>query len=62
MNFLFGKKPDIFNKKGHPQHNLKESTWKGWKKRYSEGQEYDWSKHSGMRYTEESPTPTSPQK
>ena len=52
MSFLFGKKPDIFNKKGKVTHQLKGDSWSEWKNRYTQGREYDWKKHNGMRYTE----------
>ncbi len=53
MNFLFGKKPDIFNKKGRVEHKLKKNSWSEWKNRYTHGQEYDWKHHSGTKYTQE---------
>ncbi len=55
MKFLFGKRPDIFNKKGHVEHQLKKDSWSEWKDRYIQGAEYNWKKHSGMRYTEHKP-------
>jgi len=51
LKFLFGKKPDIFNQKGQVEHDLKKKSWEDWKDRYSHGSEYDWSRHSGTRYT-----------
>ena len=54
--FLFGKKPDIFNKKGDVSHQLKGDSWEKWKNRYTHGKEYDWSKHSGIRYTQNTPS------
>ena len=55
MNFLFGKKPDIFNKKGCVEHQLKGDSWSEWKDRYTQSTEYNWKKHSGMRYSEYKP-------
>ncbi len=53
MDFLFGKKPNIFNKTGKVEHQLKENAWSEWKNRYIQGKEYNWKKHSGMRYVED---------
>lgn len=53
MDFLFGKKPNIFNKTGKVEHKLKENSWSEWKNRYIQGKEYNWKKHSGMRYVED---------
>ncbi len=50
LDFLFGKKPPIFNKKGHVEHELKGDSWAKWKDRYRYGSEYDWRKHSGMQF------------
>ena len=47
LNFLFGKKPDIFNKKGQVEHQLNKDLWEKWQNRFAEGQEYDWTQHSG---------------
>ena len=55
MNFLFGKKPDIFDEKGEIEHKHQKNMWSEWKKRYTEGQEYNWKKHSGLRYSPETP-------
>ena len=52
MKLLFGKKPDIFNTKGDVEHKLNTNTWEEWKKRYLHGKEYNWNRHSGMRYSE----------
>ena len=49
LNFLFGKKPDIFNKEGQVEHQLSPKLWKDWQNRFAEGQEYDWTQHSGKR-------------
>ena len=56
MNFLFGKRPDIFNKKGEVEHQLKGNSWSEWKNRYIQGKEYNWKKHSGIRYTRDNPS------
>ena len=49
-DFLFGKKPDIFNKSGEVQHQLKKNSWQEWENRYLEASEYDWNQHSGTNY------------
>ncbi len=56
LRFLFGKKPDIFSEKGDVNHQLKGDSWEKWKNRYTHGKEYDWSKHSGIRYTQDTST------
>ncbi len=45
-NFLFGRLPKIFDKKGEVVHNLGIRSWSHWKHRYKE-EEYDWRNHSG---------------
>ncbi len=50
MNFLFGKFPKIFTKKGEIQHDLSPHSWKNWKRRYKEGIEYNWKQHKGKRH------------
>ena len=57
MRLLFGKKPDIFNKKGEVEHTLKTNSWEEWKNRYVHGKEYNWNRHSGMRYTKKQNKP-----
>lgn len=47
-NFLFGKKPPIFNKKGEVEHQLGTKRWSEWNDRYQHGAEYDWRQHDGM--------------
>ena len=46
MDFLFGRFPRIFNKKGEVVHDLGSPSWKGWKDRYHKA-DYDWRNHSG---------------
>lgn len=50
INFLFGSFPKIF-KKNQVHHNLDPHSWKEWKNRYKEGEEYNWRRHSGKRHT-----------
>ena len=49
LDFLFGKRPDIFNKKGQVEHQLKQKAWDEWQNRFAEGQEYDWTGHRGTK-------------
>ena len=53
LDFLFGKKPPIFNKKGTVEHQLKKNSWSKWKNRYIENPENDWRQHSGKSFNEE---------
>ena len=46
MNFIFGKFPQIFNKKGEISHDLGDESWDQWKNRYKT-KEYNWKNHSG---------------
>lgn len=50
LEFLFGKKPDIFDENGKVRHKLPETLWNKWEKRFKTS-EYNWHKHSGMRKT-----------
>ena len=47
LDFLFGRKPSIFNKKGEVQHQLKKTAWSEWINKYKKSPEYDWRRHSG---------------
>ncbi len=53
LDFLFGKKPPIFNKKGMVEHQLKGKSWSEWKNRYIESPENDWRQHSGKSFNKE---------
>ncbi len=48
MDFLFGKKPPIFNKKSEVEHDLSNQSWEKWKNRYLKSAEYNWRQHDGM--------------
>ena len=50
MDFLFGRFPQIFNKKGEVVHDLGSSSWDHWKDRYKK-EEYAWRNHSGRDRT-----------
>ena len=54
MNFLFGKKPPIFDSKGEISHDRKSSFTK-WKERYQNNETYNWKNHSGMVFQKEKP-------
>ena len=49
MDFLFGRFPQIFTKKGEVRHNLAEESWRHWKDRYQHSREYNWRSHKGTR-------------
>jgi len=50
MDFLFGKKPNIFDNSKDVRHELKTSTWQKWKNRYLHDTEYDWQRHQGIHF------------
>lgn len=49
VQFLFGKGPDIFDKKGRVRHNLPQEKWDSWNRRYMAGAEFNWHNHRGMK-------------
>lgn len=49
LGFLFGNSPKIFDKDGAVRHQLPKKRWDRWKKRYTEGEEYNWHNHTGMK-------------
>ena len=50
MDFLFGKKPNIFDKNKEVRHKLNTFTWQEWKNRYLNDPEYDWKRHEGTHF------------
>ena len=48
LNFLFGKKPDIFDSKGQPFHLISKRRQK-WEDKYRVDAEYNWHDHSGFK-------------
>ncbi|MCC6137564.1 MAG: hypothetical protein IT287_02960 [Bdellovibrionaceae bacterium] len=48
LQFLFGKPPEIFNKKGAVQHDLGKKKWAGWSDRFAKDPNYDFTKHVGQ--------------
>ncbi len=51
-DFLFGKKPPIFNKKGEIDHKRKEAL-KKWKEEYEKSESHNWKHHSGTLFKED---------
>ncbi len=49
LNFLFGRKPEIFDNQGQVQHNLPKEKWESWQARYMQGDQYNWKNHTGRR-------------
>ncbi|MGE0763779.1 MAG: hypothetical protein AB7N80_10920 [Bdellovibrionales bacterium] len=49
FDFLFGKKPEIFDQDGSVRHNLPKEKWDAWNSRYQNGDEFNWRNHTGMR-------------
>lgn len=47
--FLFGSEAKIFDNEGRVRHQISKQRWDKWKKRYSEGEEYNWKNHTGMK-------------
>lgn len=47
LNFLFGKKPDIFDAQGNVVHKLPEDRWQAWRDRFDKNKNYDWRHHKG---------------
>ncbi len=58
LDFLFGKSPDIFDKDGTVRHNLPKEKWDAWNNRYSQGDDYNWRNHTGMRAKEKKDSAT----
>ena len=54
LDFLFGKKPPIFNQHSEVEHQLKRNRWREWDNRYQQGAEYDWRRHEGMNFHKDS--------
>ena len=49
MDFLFGKKYPIFNKKGEIDHKRYDAM-KEWKESYQKAPDKNWRNHSGMSF------------
>lgn len=48
LDFLFGKKPDIFDEQGRVSHKLPKKTWSEWHNRTKMEPGYNWRNHSGV--------------
>ncbi|MCB0422157.1 MAG: hypothetical protein KDD61_14255 [Bdellovibrionales bacterium] len=49
LDFLFGKRNDIFDAEGKVHHKLPDTKWENWKKRYTTEPQYNWRNHEGMK-------------
>lgn len=47
LDFIGGKNPDIFNKRGQVEHHLGDKKWQEWDERMRANPEYNWKQHSG---------------
>lgn len=47
LDFIGGKNPEIFDKKGRVEHQLGQKKWLDWDNRNKSNPEYDWKQHSG---------------
>lgn len=47
LEFIGGKNPNIFNKKGKVQHNLGDKRWQAWEEKNKSNPEYNWKQHKG---------------
>jgi hypothetical protein len=56
LDFLFGKSPGIFSKKGSVQHDLGKKKWNQWTDRFSKDPNYDFTKHRGQQNKKSAPT------
>jgi len=52
LDFLFGKRNDIFDKNGQVCHHLPNEKWEAWQQRYQSSPEYNWKNHSGIKAKE----------
>ncbi len=50
LEFLGGKNPKIFNKKGEVQHDLGDEKWQAWDQKNRTNPEYNWRQHTGRSY------------
>lgn len=57
-DFLFGKDPAIFDKRGRVRHTFPEQKWKAWDQRIRDSSEYDWRDHAGRHLAATPPGPS----
>jgi hypothetical protein len=62
LDFLFGRRPKIFDQDGTVRHNLPKEKWDQWDNRYQQGAEYNWRNHTGTKATQEAPRTSTPNK
>ena len=49
LNFLFGKKPDIFDADGTVRHKHPAQKWNKWNNRFVNNPDYNWRNHTGVK-------------
>ena len=49
LNFLIGRRGEIFNVRGEVQHQLSDKKWQHWQSRYQQTDDYNWRHHTGIR-------------
>ena len=47
LGILFGKRTNIFDKKGRVEHDLGQQKWEDWNNRLKNNSDYNWRQHSG---------------
>jgi hypothetical protein len=47
LEFMFGKKPQIFDQDGNVRHQFPKEKWQAWDNRFR-AREYDWHHHKGQ--------------
>ncbi len=56
-DFIGGKDPENFDKKGEIFHQHPKKKWQDWDNRFSNNSEYDWKQHSGASHTSQKTSP-----
>jgi len=57
-DFLFGKKPDIFDEHGNVLHRHTKKKWDAWQNKFKTDQRYNWRNHTGTQAGRESQSQT----
>ena len=47
LEFMGGKNPKIFNRKGQVEHDLGNERWSEWDAKIRTSPDYDWKRHTG---------------
>lgn len=55
LQFLFGKSPQIFNRKGRVEHDIGKTRWNQWTERFNKP-EYDFKQHKGRDAKDTNPS------